>query len=147
VPPALKSGAPPAEARSIGAGGTRRNLRRALVAAGVALAAAAPAAAIGSRTPGIEAQRMLAQERVLSALARSREPRRIAGLVDPRTRLPLNGTQVRCHGFRWRPSNARRGRFTCVLRPAARRSARFRVGYRVLSTGRFRVRWLGLERG
>lgn len=89
---------------------------------------------------------MLAQQRVLSVLARTRKPSRIAGLVDPRTRLPLDGTQVRCHGFRWRPSNARRGRFTCLLRPATHPGRRFRVGYRALEKGGFRVRWLGYVR-
>jgi hypothetical protein len=147
VPPPLKSRARPAEDPFIGERGTRRSLRRALVTAGVALAAAAPATAVGSPVPGTEALRMLAQQLVLSVLARTRQPSRIAGLVDPRTRLPLDGTQVRCHGFRWRPANARRGRFTCELRPAARRNDRFRVGYRALATGHFRVRWLGYVRG
>jgi hypothetical protein len=114
-----------------------------VVVAAVLSVAAAGAALSGHHRPSVAAQRALAQQRVLSVLGRNWNPRRIAAIVDPGTRLARDGTQVMCHGAGHSRAAAARGRFTCVVRPMVPGSTtRLWLSYRTLSATRFRVHWL-----
>jgi len=118
------------------------------VAVVAAVHVAAGAAAVSRHHPPIAAQRALAQQRVLSVLGRSWNPKRISALVDPRTRLARNGTRVTCLAAGHSRTAAAHGRFTCVVRPSDPRSkARLRLSYRSLARSRFRVHWLAYTGG
>lgn len=117
------------------------------VALVAALDVAAGAAAVSRHRPPIAVRRALAQQRVLAVLGRSWNPKRISALVNPRTRLARDGTQVTCFGAGHSRAAAAHGRFTCIVRPSnPGNAARLRLSYRSLTGSRFRVHWLAYTR-
>lgn len=109
----------------------------------VAVFVTAAGAGVHAHRPSIAAQRALAQRRVLAVLGRNWNAKRIEALVDPRTRLARDGTQVMCYGTGHSRRAAARGSFTCLVRPSdTAQTARLWLSYRALAGRRFRVHWL-----
>ena len=108
------------------------------------LAATSPANASARPRPVSKAT---AEVNVLRVLSRSWSARRLAGLVDPRSRLLADNTEAVCRARGKRRAGNRYTRFLCVVRsPAQHGRQGLYLRYRALSHGWFRLHWVAFRR-
>jgi hypothetical protein len=105
----------------------------------VLIAAAAQASAAAQPTQ----TKAEAEMHVLRIAARSWKASRMPGLVNPRTHLLVNNSQVVCRGQGKPRPSGHYARFVCVVRPLHHRPRQgLYVSYRALANGRAEVHWL-----
>jgi hypothetical protein len=100
-------------------------------------------AATALATPPAAQTKREAEINVLRAFPHLRRARRMPDLVNPRTHLLRDNTEVICdHRGRRQPGN-RFPRFVCVVRPHVHARRQGLYGrYRALSRKRFTIRWV-----
>jgi hypothetical protein len=88
-----------------------------------------------------------AEVNVLRAAPKTWTPRRLPGIINPRTHLLADNTEAICRGRGTRRAGGRYSRFVCVVRPSRHTPRQgLYVSYRALPRGLFRLRWLTFRR-
>jgi hypothetical protein len=118
--------------------------RFALTLTALAILIAAPASQ-GALRPARHTKRQ-AEVNILRVVASRWKVWRRSGLVNPGTHLLADNTEAVCSG-RGRPQARRYERFLCVVRPHVHHGRQgLWLGYRALTTGRYKVRVLAYRR-
>jgi hypothetical protein len=120
--------------------------RFSLMVMALALVTAAPAAPADAAHSPAHTKRQ-AEVNVLRVVAQKWKPRRMPGLVNPRTHLLANNTEAVCRGRGGLRKGNRYSRFVCVVRPQIHNARQgLYVSDHARPKGRFKLRWLFYRR-